>query len=215
MQHAGAAMSGYAVIGWGSLIWDLENLGVHVTGDWRMRAGPRLPLEFSRVSPKRKLALAVCLDPEHGAPCHSHWILSRRKGLDAVVEDLARRERAVPERIGAVCVGAGRARGRLDPVVQAVRDWCLASGLDGAVWTDLESNFFDHLGEPFSVARAVAYLSGLEGESRNEAVRYIQNAPTTTDTPLRRRLAAEAWWRAEAERLAGAASPPACPAGPG
>lgn len=194
-------MRRYAVIGWGSLIWDLENLAARVDGGWRMGEGPLLPLEFSRVSPKRKMGLVVCLDPEHGADCQSHWILSRRRSVRGAAADLARRERAVTGRIGAVSVADGVAHGRLAPVVRLIRDWCLTVGLDGAVWTDLESNFALHLDTPFTIERAVAYLSGLTGESRDEAVRYIENAPQTTMTPLRRRLAGEAWWREEAGRV--------------
>lgn len=191
-------MSGYAVIGWGSLIWDLEVLAPNVTGGWRMREGPRLTLEFSRISPKRKMGLVVCLDPEHGTPCDSHWILSRRRTLRGAVIDLARRERAIPTRIGAVCTASGHSQGRLDPVVRTIRDWCLANGLKGAVWTDLESNFAEHRGQRFSVDGAIAYLDRLTGESRAEAVRYIENAPVTTDTPLRRALADHAPWRKDA-----------------
>ena len=64
----GGDVSRYAIIGWGSLIWDLESLEPHVRGDWSMGAGPRLPMEFTRVSPKRKRALVVCLDAERTAP---------------------------------------------------------------------------------------------------------------------------------------------------
>ena len=194
-------MRRYAVIGWGSLIWDLENLAARVEGGWRMREGPLVPLEFSRVSPKRKMGLVVCLDTEHGEDCPSHWILSRRRSVAGAVVDLARRERAVPHRIGAVCVHEGVAHGRLDPVVRTVRDWCLTTGLDGAVWTDLESNFSEHLDTAFSVERAVRYLAGLKGESLDEAVRYIENAPETTMTPLRRRLAGERWWQRHSRRV--------------
>ena len=46
-------MSAIAIIGWGSLLWDLDNLTPFVQGDWAINAGPRLPLEFSLVSRKR------------------------------------------------------------------------------------------------------------------------------------------------------------------
>ena len=88
------------IIGWGSLIWDLADLAPHVSGEWRMEAGPRLPLEFSRISPKRKMGLAVCIDPEAGAPCATHAILSTRRDVMAAAADLARRERAPPDLIG-------------------------------------------------------------------------------------------------------------------
>ena len=50
---------GIAILGYGSLIWDLEILAPHVAGNWEMRAGPSLPMEFSRISKKRKLGLVV------------------------------------------------------------------------------------------------------------------------------------------------------------
>lgn len=195
-------MNGYAILGWGSLIWDLDDLAPHVRGDWSMGAGPALPMEFTRVSPKRKLGLVVCLDAVHGDGCATHAIASAKDNIGAVVIDLARRERAPRERIGAVCLASDHASGASPEIVDSVRRWCVDRGWTGAVWTDLPSNFEDHLGEGFSIARAISYLRGLTGDSRDEAVRYIENAPAATDTPLRRALAAEAWWLAEARRLA-------------
>jgi hypothetical protein len=196
-------MRGYAVIGWGSLIWDLEILTPHVAGPWAMRAGPRLPMEFTRVSPKRKMGLVVCLDARHGVPCATHAISSRKTRIAEVVADLAARERAVEDHVGRVCLATGEAHGATPEVIDAVADWCRATGRTGAVWTDLPSNFDQHLGEGFSIPRAVSYLQGLAGESLDEAVRYIENAPSDTDTPLRRHLAADAWWRGHARRVRG------------
>ncbi len=194
-------MNGYAILGWGSLIWDMENLAPHVRGVWAMGAGPALPMEFTRVSPKRKQALVVCLDAVHGIGCVTNAIASVRGDIGAVVTDLARRERAPEERIGAVCLASGHTGGTSPEVVECVRRWCLALGWAGAAWTDLPSNFEDHLGEVFSVPRAICYLQTLTGDSLDEAVRYIENAPAATDTPLRRALANDDWWCAEARRL--------------
>lgn len=206
-------MSAVAVIGWGSLIWDLDTLAPLVEGPWHITGGPRLPLEFSRVSPKRLMGLAVCLDPEHGAPCPSHAIRSIRGRVAEAVADLAARERTTEGRIGAVCLASGQSQGRLPQVVEAVRTWCAATGHTGAVWTDLESNFREHLGRPFGVAAAVAYLASLTGASREEAVRYIHLAPSHTDTPLRRALDAEPWWH-EAVRALPPVPPPLSPRAP-
>ena len=82
-----------AILGWGSLLWDLETLAPHVTGGWQHRHGPRLPMEFSRISPKRKMGLVLCLDPEAGAACATHAIRSARPALQDTIADLARRER--------------------------------------------------------------------------------------------------------------------------
>ena len=194
-------MNGYAILGWGSLIWDLDSLAPHVRGDWAMGAGPALAMEFTRVSPKRKLALVVCLDAVHGVGCATNVIASVRDEIAALVTDLATRERAPEQRIGAVCLASGNASGTGKEIVEGVRLWCAAEGWSGAVWTDLPSTFEDHLGAPFSIPRAVAYLRTLTGDSLDEAVRYIENAPAATDTPLRRALAAQEWWCAEARRL--------------
>lgn len=194
-------MSGYAILGWGSLIWDLDNLAQHIVGDWRMCLGPALPMEFTRISLKRKLGLVVCLDPEHGVPCPTHAISSVRTGIIDAMADLAARERAPLSRIGAVCLPSGYRQGRLTQVTEAVAAWCEADGLAGAVWTDLESNFAGHLGESFNIPRAIAYLRTLPGESLDEAVRYIHNAPAATDTPLRRALSVDPWWQGETRRL--------------
>ncbi len=194
-------MNGYAILGWGSLIWDLGNLAPHVRGDWAIGAGPPLAMEFTRVSPKRKWALAVCLDARFGLPCVTNAIASVRDNIHDVVSDLARRERAKQERIGAVCLASGHWSGASPEVVDGVRGWCLAEGWAGAVWTGLASNFEEHLGAVFSVSRAISYLRTLTGDSLDEAVRYIEQAPAATDTPLRRALAADEWWLGEARRL--------------
>ncbi|MFQ5624857.1 MAG: hypothetical protein ACE5FS_15850 [Paracoccaceae bacterium] len=183
-----------AVLGWGSLLWDLDDLAPKVAGDWQMRGGPELPMEFSRVSPKRRQALVVCLDPDHGSPCPTHAIASVRHTLAEAVADLAARERAPLHRIGhADREGGGR--GRMPEVMEAVAGWCARTGWDGAVWTDLEPNFHEKAGAAFSVASGVAYLRTLSGESLAEAHRYITRAPETTQTPLRRALSQDAWWR--------------------
>lgn len=187
------ALSQIAIIGWGSLIWDLEILTPHVAGHWHMEAGPQLPMEFSRVSPKRKLGLAVCLDPVAGVPCKTHVIRSKRRNIHEAIQDLQARERAPDGLIGAY--HANFQHGRMPEVVTRVQAWCKAKGWDGAVWTDLEPNFEARTARVFTVAEAIRYLKTLRGESLEEAYNYIQNAPAQTATPLRAALAKDAWWR--------------------
>lgn len=186
-------MTKIAVIGWGSLIWDLEILAPHVSGGWQMAAGPRLPMEFCRVSPKRKMGLAVCLDTVAGVPCQTHIIRSARGDIHAAIEDLRARERAPEGRIGAF--HADFQHGRMPEVVALVQKWCATNGWDGAVWTDLEPNFRAETGRVFSVAAGIRYLQTLRGESLEEAYNYIQNAPAHTATPLRAALARNEWWQ--------------------
>jgi len=186
-------LSKIAILGWGSLIWDLEILAPHTVGDWQMTKGPRLPMEFSRISPKRKMGLVVCLDPMVGAPCTTHVIQSARDNVHDALRDLAARERAPHDLIG----WADRARGagRMDCVVLQVQQWCTENGWDAAVWTDLEPNFKDHTKQVFSVAHGIAYLKTLREENLSEAFTYIENAPRHTKTPLRDALMGDNWWQ--------------------
>lgn len=185
-----------AIIGWGSLIWDLDDLAPKVAGGWAMGAGPRLPLEFSRISPKRLRSLVVVIDPDHGADCPSHAIASTRDDIHAAAEDLRARERAgAIAQIGAVCAVSGFSRSTHPAIAARVADWCAQSGARGAVWTDLPRNFEAETGQPFGVAAGLDYLRGLTGVSAAEARRYIDGAPAATDTPLRRSLASAPWWR--------------------
>ena len=189
-----------AVIGWGSLIWDLDNLAPFVTGEWMMGAGPALPFEFTRVSPKRKMGLAVCLDYENGDLCATNAILSCRDDIDVAAEDLRARERAkLIDYIGLIHPASGARRSTIPEVADIFAKWCEATGAAGAVWTDLGGNFEADRGAPFTVANAIAYLKSLEGDSLIEAVRYIEYAPKATDTPLRRALSKDDWWRSKAD----------------
>lgn len=184
-----------AILGWGSLLWDLENLASKTTGDWNLRAGPRLPMEFSRISPKRKLGLVVCLDPLVGVDCATHAIRSARNDLSSAVDDLAARERAPLHRIG-WADRDGNGHSRMPEIIQTAGAWCDRFGWSGVVWTDFEPNFRDHTGLEFSVDQGITYLQTLTGENLAEAHRYIRNAPFTTRTPLRRKLTRNLWWRA-------------------
>ncbi len=194
------ALSGtYAILGWGSLLWDLDDLAPKIRGGWKLRAGPSLPLEFSRISPKRLMSLVVVIDPEHGAPCPTHAIASIRSDIGSATEDLRARERASDASfIGAACLETGLRRAADPAIAEHVAGWCRETGARGAVWTDLPRNFEAHAGRPFDVPAGLAYLSALDGASAAEARRYIDSAPAETDTPLRRALSSQSWWRADA-----------------
>lgn len=195
---APAADGAIAILGWGSLIWDIENLAPRVAGDWRMSAGPRLPIEFTRISQKRRGGLTLVIDARHGAEIPTHVIAHAGADLAAARTDLALRERAPERQIG--WAARDSVWDPADPAAMAVRDWLRREGLDGAVWTALPGNFEAVSGKPFSHTAAEAHLQALAGGDLEEAVRYIHCAPAETDTPLRRHLAGCAWWRALVER---------------
>ncbi|MGI9482198.1 MAG: hypothetical protein ACR2OR_07565 [Hyphomicrobiales bacterium] len=184
-----------AIIGWGSLLWDLENLAPHVVSGWSYGGGPRLPLEFSRVSPKRKHGLVVIIDPDHGVPCPTSHIESVRSELGAAVDDLAARERAPVERIGHAHLETGQINSSNPPLNTVLTGWLEETHFDACVWTDLPANFQEHWEEPFSISEGIKYLKTLDPVSLDEAKRYIENAPQETVTPLREALADDPWWQ--------------------
>jgi hypothetical protein len=196
-------MERIAVIGWGSLVWELGGLAARVEGDWRRGEGPVLPIEFSRVSAKRLGALTACIDPAHGADCPTHVVRSTRTSVLRAAIDLALRERAPPLRIGLVAPARGLLQGRDGRVCTRVAAWCRETGHDAAVWTDLVPNFAEATGRPFGIEAATDYLARLDGAARRAAVGYVENAPAETDTPLRRHLARLDWWREAAAALEG------------
>ena len=187
-------MTGFVVIGYGSLIWDLDDLAPHVEGQWTHYGGPWLPLEFSLISAKRRRGLALVIDHEHGQSCPSCIIRSNRNTIEKVVQDLAARERTSDQNIGFIERNSGAARSRSVTTLAAIRNWLSDTDYSGAVWTDGASNFEHFLGIEFSVATAVAHLHSLNGESAAEAKRYITLAPEKVDTPLRRTLSVQPWW---------------------
>ena len=189
-----------AIIGWGSLIWDLEILSPHVRQPWQHRAGPVLPMEFTRISPKRSGALTACLDETHGVTCDTCVIPSTRGSVEEAREDLARRERTPTGNIGAVCAETIRSWGR-PQIAFMVMQWCVNRQWSGAVWTDIGSNFAQSQGREFSVAEGLNYLKSLDGDSLDSAVRYIAQAPKSTDTYLRLALRDDPWWNEQLGRL--------------
>ena len=187
-------MSKIAVIGFGSLLWDLDDLAPKVSGEWKMYEGPILPLEFSLVSRKRHYALALVIDYGDGAPCPTCVIDSVRSEIGAAIVDLANRERMEPTNIGFVDRNTGESHSHREETRNTFWNWIEDSNYDGAVWTDGERNFEALTGRAFSLKTAQDHLRSLQGISLEEARRYIRNAPARVETPLRRALEGAPWW---------------------
>ncbi len=187
-------MAEVAIIGWGSLLWDLDDLDPKVNGEWHIGEGPQLPLEFVRISPKRKQSLVVVTDLQHGAPCGSSYIKSKRTNIEAAIDDLAARERTKADEIGAVS-DQQIYQAKHPEIAKLVQDWLKTSPCEAAIWTDLSANFELETGLPFDVDTAISYLKTLKGESLLEAKRYIDFAPPQVVTPLRNALNKNGWWQ--------------------
>jgi hypothetical protein len=182
-----------AIIGYGSLIWDLDDLAPKVAGGWQLGAGPGMPVEFARVSQKRKQGLVLVVEDALNHSCPTSVIESRRDRLADAVDDLAARERTHLGHIG-WATRAGDVISRFDGLAESVVRWLGQTAYEAAVWTDLDGNFEEHTGAAFSHDTALGYLKTLTGASLGEAWRYITYAPAETDTPFRRHLWEDSWW---------------------
>jgi hypothetical protein len=176
-----------AIVGWGSLVWSPRELPHDRV--WS-RGGPRLPLEFSRVSSGGRLTLVI--DPCHGEPCRSRFSTSPGVALGPLVEALARRENATPAEVGVVDHTTGATNGRHPRTVEVMAAWSERRRFDAVVWTDLPSNFERRTDRPFTIPHALGYLDALPDAQRRTADEYVTNAPPEVLTPLRRTLVAAA-----------------------
>ena len=165
-----------------------------------MYQGPVLPLEFSLVSRKRHLALALVIDYLDGAPCPTCVIDSIRSDISASVIDLAERERMAPSNIGFIDRASGQSHSHRKETQQTLWHWIKNSDYDGAVWTDGERNFENLTGKRFSLQAAQDHLWSLRGVSLEEARRYIREAPSRVETPLRKALDGSPWWHHDPQR---------------
>jgi hypothetical protein len=176
-----------AIIGWGSLVWNLKGLGI--VGDW-INQGPKLKIEFSRLSKDGRLTLVI--DPNDGVEVSTYFSRSIRTDLGDVIADLRDREGTVRKRIGFVDVKNGESSksefsDHVD-VFDNIGKWCEFHSFDAAVWTALPPQFKEQTNRDFNVENAIAYLRGLPLSARKNALEYIRKAPNEVMTPLRQKV---------------------------
>lgn len=178
-----------AVIGWGSLIWNPGKLDIET--EWRTD-GPKLPIEFARVSNGDRLTL-VLVD---GAPLQTTlWSKSRKTTLADAVKDLQTREGTSEPNIGRWAATQTLKSHGLD-VVQIISVWATNHALDGVVWTALGPKMPDGNNGLASNDEYIGYLNSLVANERDQAAReYIENAPVQIDTPMRRRIRETFGWK--------------------
>jgi hypothetical protein len=181
-----------AVLGWGSLIWQPANQHGELTaagGAAWDPSGPRLPVEFARISEDGRLTAVVT--PEHGTPVPVLWILSGHAEVGDAIVDLARRESDTSIANVHAVTRSGGVLGRPEEAVSGtVHAWLEGHpSLDAAVWTGLGPGpRWEGMGG-FSVPNAIAYLESLEGGMRRRSLEYLRRAPRQIDTPVRRAAA--------------------------
>jgi hypothetical protein len=176
-----------AVLSWGSLIWDRQELAI--AGDF-MPCGPHLPVEFYRVSGDGRLTLVI--DETFGAFCSTYSAMAASGDLSTAIENLRMRE-GMPGAKGVWFVDAVSGRHSAEAMkrdlhaVAGIKAWAQANGFDAAMWTALSSNFHEpgKAAEPFSVKAAIRYLETRDDPTLRTALDYIRKAPQEVRTPVR------------------------------
>jgi len=172
-----------AILGWGSLIWKPGNL--HISGRWQTD-GPFLPIEFARISKDGKLTLVLYLGTK---PVQTLWALSAYEDLNQAKKNLREREGTSMESIGYLSILENDSNCRAVPqVLDYIRQWAVAKGLNAVIWTDLPANFKEITKTELNAENITAYLSSLIGASREKAIEYIKKAPSQVETKLRRKI---------------------------
>ena len=178
-----------AILAWGSLVWDPRELKERIEHGFKP-GGPKLPIEFSRVSKDTRLTLVI--DRLHGVDVPTGFAVSIRSSLSEVVEDLCEREGTNKQHIGFTDVTGVQASFGEYPDHKFAHDiilpWIKTLGFDAVVWTALPSNYHDRTQQIFSVDNAVSYLLDLPLVQRQKALEFVRNAPKEVQTPVRTRL---------------------------
>ena len=174
-----------AILGWGGLIWDQQNLPI--AGQWQ-KGGPKLRIEFSRISDDRRLTLVI--DETHGVNVPVRFAASARADLDDAISDLQNREKTKdPDNIGVFDRHSNlireRAQSKHPEACKSIRAWAEKEQFDAVIWTAIEPRFREELGVTFSLGKAMEYVNGLPSEARAKAFEYIRNAPEEVSTPFR------------------------------
>jgi hypothetical protein len=179
-----------AVVGWGSLVWDPQDLKLAV-GEWATD-GPSLPIEFARASQKTaRLTLVICPpgnQPARGAvgrDVTALWALSGKTELSAAIRDLAFREGCGEHMIGRCTKESAPSEGTVEA---SVIGWLRQKGgsLDAAIWTNLHPNLPPDGSRSVTLEAVLRYLRELKDQGREGAsVTYVKNAPPQIQTPFR------------------------------
>lgn len=179
-------MARIACLGWGSLVWDPRELPIQ--REW-FADGPFVRVEFVRQSADGRMTLV--LEPS-APPVRSLWAVMDATEMGVAHDALRKRERMSLKRAEEI----GKwSRGEASPeLIVDLPEWAASHGVEGGVWTGLPSRFDGEERRTPEMEEVVGYLRSLTGSKRDNAERYIRQAPRQIDTPYRRGIEAALQW---------------------
>lgn len=177
-------MTRIACLGWGSLVWDPRELPIQ--RQW-FQDGPLVPVEFLRHSNDDRITLVL---NENTVPVRSLWAVMDSHDVDVAREALRIREgKTKKDWIGVWQLGM-----EAPGLIPDMPGWAENRGLSAVVWTALPPKFHEKDGVAPSCDEVIEHLSKLIGTKRDNAERYVRNAPCQIDTPYRRKIEATFGW---------------------
>lgn len=144
-----------AILGWGSLIWNLEDLKI-INNEW-FHNGPVLPIEFARISNGGRLTLVI---KPNWDEVTTFYAISSLETLDEAIENLSIREGTGLNKIGYYNFldSANSLRIANQPIISKLVEWKKHIEIDAVIWTDLAPKFKDSIGLDFDLAGIKTFL---------------------------------------------------------
>lgn len=179
-----------AVLGWGSLIWNKKSLIVQ-DEDWAVD-GPKLPIEFARISIDGRLTLVIHPDSQ---AVQVLWNIMAYTVLTSAKENLKVREGSQLSGIGFVDLINESNQNGDEGICKTIKEWAYSKDLDAVIWTNLEANFKEKTGFDFAPENVLNYLTNLKEESKRIAKEYIVKAPKQIRNEMRLYIEKNLGWR--------------------
>lgn len=180
-----------ACIGWGSLVWNPENLPTR--GPWFID-GPLLPIEFARQSGDDRITL-VLIRKKSFPLVRSLWTVLSLTDLDEAREALRDRE-GIPKKNVDKDIGVWKNKDQSpkDEIKKCIGAWAKPLRLEAVIWTDLPPKFQGVNRRLPTAGEVVSHLSALNDLKRKNAEHYIRMAPRQIDTDYRREIESQLHW---------------------
>lgn len=179
-----------AILGWGSLIWDSRKLKYDKQIGW-LTDGPKLPIDFSRISNDGRLTLVI---DENAESVKTLYAFSEYRTLDKANLNLAVREGTGIKSIGCynkIKVSFVPSDFRFSENIQ---NWADTMDIDAVIWTNLSPNFALKTEKDLTIDNIVSYYNDLNGHQKTLFEEYIRKAPDQIDTQIRKQIMTNYDW---------------------
>lgn len=176
-----------AILGWGSLIWNPENLAYNVESKWSSE-GPFLPIEYSRISNDGRLTLVIS---DEANEVKTLFAISTFETLDQAILNLAIREGSNISTIGFYLKNSNQISPNNFKHRINIENWLEQNdSVDAVIWTNLPENWKSKT----NFRDRVEYLSSLDENTSITAEEYVRKTPKGIITELRSEIEERLNW---------------------